>query len=96
MLSHKTFLIGTLLLPVSLWLTAQQPSERIDLNVVHKLKTAELGGGGFGGGGRGGAGRSRTRAAADRVAVAAAHARLRRPPRLGAILDGAFDLADLT
>src|SRR5579863_115141 len=31
-----------------------QPQEHVDLNVIHKIKTAELGGGGRGGGGRGG------------------------------------------
>ena len=49
-----------LFLLVSVLLVAQQPMERIDLNVIHKLKTAEVGGGGGGaggGGGRGGAGR---------------------------------------
>ena len=36
-------------------LAQQQQAEHIDLNVIHKLKTAEFGaGGGFGGGGRGG------------------------------------------
>ncbi len=43
-----------LFLVVSVLLIAQQPVERIDLNVIHKIKTAELGGGGgFGGGGGG-------------------------------------------
>ena len=46
-----------LLLIVSALLVAQQPMERIDLNVIHKIKTAEIGGGGRGYGG-GGAGRS--------------------------------------
>jgi hypothetical protein len=49
----KTFIFALLFLLVSVLLVAQQPVERIDLNVIHKLKTAELGGGGFGGG-RGG------------------------------------------
>src|ERR1017187_10453491 len=59
-MSRKTLLIGILLLFVPLLLVSQQPVERVDLNVMHKIKTAELGGaGGFGGGGggRGGAGR---------------------------------------
>src|ERR1019366_5483262 len=59
-MSRKTLLIGILLLFVPLLLVAQQVVERVDLNVMHKIKTAELGGaGGFGGGGggRGGAGR---------------------------------------
>jgi len=46
-----------LTLLLSVLLVAQQPMERIDLNVIHKIKTAELGGGGgFGGGGGGGRG----------------------------------------
>src|SRR5580658_2222356 len=56
-MSRKTLFIAMLLLLVSVLLVAQQPVERIDLNVIHKLKTAELGGGGgFGGGGGGGRG----------------------------------------
>jgi hypothetical protein len=56
-MSRKTLLTAMLLLLVSVLLVAQQSVERIDLNVIHKLKTAELGGGGgFGGGGRGGRG----------------------------------------
>ncbi len=51
-----------LLLIVPLLLRAQQ-TEHVDLNVMHKIKTAELGGGagfgGGGGGGRGGRGASR-------------------------------------
>ena len=59
-MSRKTLLIGILLLFVPLLLVSQQAVERVDLNVMHKIKTAELGGGGGfggGGGGRGGAGR---------------------------------------
>src|ERR1035441_7591373 len=59
-MSRKTILIGLLLLLVPLLLVSQQPVERVDLNVMHKIKTAEMGGGGGfggGGGGRGGAGR---------------------------------------
>jgi carboxypeptidase Q len=42
---------------VPLLMSAQQ-TERVDLNVIHKIKTAEIGeGGGGGGGGRGGGGR---------------------------------------
>ena len=48
-----------LLLLVSALLVAQQPIERIDLNVIHKIKTAELGGGGGFGGGGGGRGGGR-------------------------------------
>src|SRR5580698_10438228 len=61
---RKTYLIGllsllvTLLVPLLIF--AQQPTERIDLNVIHQIKTAELGGGGGGGGGgRGGRGPAR-------------------------------------
>ena len=60
-MSRKTLLIGILLLFVPLLLVSQQPVERVDLNVMHKIKTAELGGGGGfggGGGGRGNAGPS--------------------------------------
>jgi carboxypeptidase Q len=42
---------------IPLLMAAQQISEKIDLNVIHKIKMAELGGGGRGGGGRGGEGR---------------------------------------
>jgi hypothetical protein len=52
-----------LLLLVSVLLVAQQPVERIDLNVIHKLKTAELGGGGGFGGGGGDGGRGGRRPA---------------------------------
>jgi hypothetical protein len=34
-------------------LAQQPPQERVDLNVIHRLKTAEFGGGGGLGGGRG-------------------------------------------
>ena len=54
-MSRKTLVLALLFLLVSVLLVAQQPVERIDLNVIHKLKTAELGGGGGFGGGRGGA-----------------------------------------
>ncbi|MGA2270804.1 MAG: M20/M25/M40 family metallo-hydrolase [Bryobacteraceae bacterium] len=58
-MSRKTILIALLLLLVPLLVIAQ---ERVDLNVIHKIKVAELGGGGgmFGGfGGGGGRGASR-------------------------------------
>ena len=58
LMSRKTLLLGILLLLVSLLVFAQQPVERIDLNVIHKIKTAELGGGGGGGRGGGGGGRA--------------------------------------
>jgi Zn-dependent M28 family amino/carboxypeptidase len=50
-------LLLALLLP--LLIVAQQAAEHVDLNVIHKIKTAEIGGGGggFGGGGGRGAGR---------------------------------------
>lgn len=55
---RKTWLIGSLsvLIPVVPLLVAQQQTERIDLNMIHRIKTAELGGGTpqAGGGGRGG------------------------------------------
>src|SRR5438309_8961999 len=60
-MSHKTLLaVLTLSLGVTALISAQQmgQTEKIDLNVIHKIKTAELGGGGgFGGGGGGGRGR---------------------------------------
>jgi hypothetical protein len=55
-MSRKTILIGVLLLLLPLLVIAQ---ERVDLNVVHKIKVAELGGGGGGFGGGGGRGASR-------------------------------------
>jgi hypothetical protein len=56
-MSRKTALTVALFLCVPLLVPAQ-PQERVDLNVIHKIKVAELGeGGGFGGGGgRGGRG----------------------------------------
>src|SRR5579871_5508772 len=46
---------GAILVPALI--LAQQATEKIDLNVIHKIKEAELGGGGgFGGGGGGGRG----------------------------------------
>src|ERR1051325_4224111 len=51
-MSRKTSLIVLLAAPLVL---LAQMQEKVDLNVVHKIKTAELGaGGGFGGGGAGG------------------------------------------
>ena len=41
-MSRKTLLIGILLLFVPLLLVSQQPVERVDLNVMHKIKTAEV------------------------------------------------------
>ena len=54
-MSKKTTVLALLLLFVSVLLVAQPAAEKIDLNALHKLKTAELGGGGGGFGGRGGA-----------------------------------------
>jgi hypothetical protein len=52
---RKTILVAAIFaLIIPLLLLAQQ-QEKVDLNVIHKLKTAEFGGGG-GGGGRGGGG----------------------------------------
>jgi hypothetical protein len=55
-MSRKSNVTAVLLLFTPLALLAQQ-QEKIDLNVLHKIKTAEMGGGGRGGGGggRGGA-----------------------------------------
>src|SRR6202521_1329833 len=53
-MQRKITVTVVLLLLVPLLILAQ---ERVDLNVIHKIKTAELGGGGgFGGGGGGGRG----------------------------------------
>jgi carboxypeptidase Q len=59
-MSRKTLvLLSGGLLAIPLLMLAQQGTERIDLNVIHKIKNAEFGGGGggFGGGGGGGAAR---------------------------------------
>ena len=58
---RKAALAGLIILPLPLLIfaqQAQQQTEHIDLNVIHKLKTAELGGGGNNnaGGGAGGRG----------------------------------------
>ena len=59
LLSRKTLVISLIALLVPLLIVAQQTTEKVDLSVIHKIKTAELGGGGRGGGGggRGGEGR---------------------------------------
>ena len=58
-MSRKNILIVVLLLLVPLLVIAQ---ERVDLNAIHKIKVAELGGGGgFGGGFGGGGGRGASR-----------------------------------
>ena len=53
---RKLILAVFLALLIPLLITAQQQAERIDLNVLHKIKAAEIGGnaGGGGAGGRGG------------------------------------------
>jgi len=54
MLRKILYPVLTLALVVPALITAQQQQpERVDLNIIHRLKTAEFGGGGFGGGGRG-------------------------------------------
>src|SRR5579862_9012697 len=56
-MQRKRLLLAGLLLIVPLLIVAQQTTEKIDLNVIHKIKAAEMGGGGGGfGGGRGGGG----------------------------------------
>src|SRR5580698_10463654 len=59
LLSRKTLVISLIALLVPLLIVAQQTTEKVDLSVIHKIKIAELGGGGRGGGGggRGGEGR---------------------------------------
>jgi carboxypeptidase Q len=54
-MNRKTFLLLTVPLLVPVLIVGQQQMEKVDLNVVHKIKVAELGdgGGGFGGGGGG-------------------------------------------
>jgi carboxypeptidase Q len=53
LLSRKTLVIALIALLVPLLIVAQQSMEKVDLNVIHKIKAAELGGGGRGGGGGG-------------------------------------------
>src|SRR5271165_6648386 len=60
-LSRKTLAVSLVAPLVPLLIFAQQTTEKVDLNVIHKIKAAELGGGGrgaFGGGGGGGRGGS--------------------------------------
>jgi hypothetical protein len=54
LLTRKTLVASLIALLVPLLIVAQQMTERVDLNVIHKIKAAEMGGGGRGGGGRGG------------------------------------------
>jgi len=60
---RKTLFIGTLAILVPFLIRAQQQTEKLDLNVLHKIKVAEIGdggrGAGGGGGGRGGRGPAR-------------------------------------
>jgi hypothetical protein len=53
LLSRKTLVLSLPALLLPLLIVAQQITEHVDLNVIHKIKNAELGGGGRGGGGRG-------------------------------------------
>jgi carboxypeptidase Q len=53
LLSRKNLVIALIALLVPLLIVAQQSMEKVDLNVIHKIKAAELGGGGRGGGGGG-------------------------------------------
>ena len=58
-MSKKTIVVALLFPFVPLLIVAQQSQEHVDLNVMHKIKAAEFGGGGGGGGrGAGGAGGS--------------------------------------
>jgi carboxypeptidase Q len=54
-MARKSYVMAVLL-PFAALLLLAQTQERVDLNVLHKIKTAELGGGGRGGGGFGGGG----------------------------------------
>jgi hypothetical protein len=53
-MSRKTLLVLTFAILVPLLILGQQMTEKVDLNVIHKIKDAELGGGGRGGNGGGG------------------------------------------
>lgn len=50
LLSRKTLVVSSIALAIPLLIVAQQTNEKVDLSVIHKIKTAELGGGGRGGG----------------------------------------------
>ena len=61
LLSRKTLVVSLVAPLLPLLIFAQQTTEKVDLSVIHKIKAAELGGGGrgaFGGGGGGGRGGS--------------------------------------
>jgi len=59
LLTRKTVLASVVALGLPLAIIAQQATEHVDLSVIHKIKAAELGGGGRGGfGGGGGRGAS--------------------------------------
>ena len=61
LLSRKTLVVSLVAPLLPLLIFAQQSTEKVDLSVIHKIKAAELGGGGrgaFGGGGGGGRGGS--------------------------------------
>ena len=53
LLTRKTLVVCSIALVVPLLMVAQQATEKVDLSVIHKIKIAELGGGGRGGGGAG-------------------------------------------
>jgi hypothetical protein len=53
-MSRKDLYILALCAAIPAAILAQQQQEKIDLNVIHKIKTAEFGGGGRGGGAAGG------------------------------------------
>jgi carboxypeptidase Q len=59
LLTRKTLLGSSIALVVPMLMVAQQMNEKVDLSAIHKIKIAELSGGGRGGGGggRGGEGR---------------------------------------
>lgn len=57
LLTRKTVLASVIAVGLPLAIIAQQATEHVDLTVLHKIKAAELGGGGRGGGGFGGGGR---------------------------------------
>jgi carboxypeptidase Q len=54
LLSRKTLVVSLVAPLIPLLIFAQQTTEKVDLSVIHRIKAAELGGGGRGGGGRGG------------------------------------------
>ncbi len=53
LMSRKTLTLSLASLALPLLIVAQQASEHVDLSAIHKIKIAEIGGGGRGGGGGG-------------------------------------------